>query len=323
MGIGRTPHRAETAPPVRPAGRAAALQVHHLTKRYGRVSAVQDLSFLVPVGRVTGFLGPNGAGKSTTLRMVLGLDRPTSGIATINGHRLAELPHPMRTVGALLDARAVHPRRSAYNHLLAIARNGHLPPTRVREMLELVGLGDVAERPAGGYSLGMKQRLGIAAALIGDPDIIILDEPLNGLDPEGIRWARSLMHRLAAEGRTILFSSHLMGEMEVTADHLIVINHGGLVADQPLSEFITEHTTQRVVVRVPDRDALRAVVVHAGFTPADCGPDGLSIPDATTDQIGHAAAMAGIELAELTNQRDSLESAFLRLTTLPPQNEAS
>lgn len=200
------------------------LQAHSLVKRYGRLTAVDGLSFTVRPGVVTGFLGPNGAGKSTTLRMFLGLDRPTCGAATVGGLRLAETPHPMRVVGAMLDARAVHPRRTAADHLTAVARAGGVARSRVAETLELVGLGDVGGRRAGDFSLGMKQRLGIATALIGDPSVVIFDEPLNGLDPEGIRWARSLMRDLAAEGRTVLFSSHLMGEMELTADHLVVVH---------------------------------------------------------------------------------------------------
>ena len=297
------------------------LQVHALTKRYGHVTAVDNLSFTVKPGLVTGFLGPNGAGKSTTLRMILGLDRPTSGAATIGGQRLAEIAHPMSVVGALLDARAVHPKRTAHDHLAAIACAGNVSRSRVAEMLKLVGLADSANRAAGDISLGMKQRLGIATALIGDPGIVIFDEPLNGLDPEGIRWARSLMRNLAAEGRTVLFSSHLMGEMELTADHLIVVHHGHLLADQNLAEFIDDRTTERVLTRTPHRAVLLEALLREGLSASNIGTDGLLIPDVSTDHIGHVAASNGIELAELTTKRDSLEDAFLRMTVPQKQNQ--
>lgn len=296
-----------------------SLQAHALTKRYGHVTAVDDLSFTVKPGLVTGFLGPNGAGKSTTLRMILGLDKPTSGAATIGGRRLAEIPRPMSVVGALLDARAVHPKRTAGDHLTAIARAGNVPRSRVTELLDLVGLPDVAHRAAGDFSLGMKQRLGIATALIGDPGIVIFDEPLNGLDPEGIRWARSLMRNLAAEGRTVLFSSHLMGEMELTADHLIVVHHGRLLADQNLAEFIGSHTSEQVHARSPRRAELFDALLREGFSASDVGTDGLDIHDVSTDRIGHIAASQGIELSELKTKRESLEDVFLRMTV--PQEE--
>lgn len=294
----------------------ASLQAHALVKRYGDITAVDDLSFQVKPGIVTGFLGPNGAGKSTTLRMFLGLDKPTSGAATVGGQRLAELPQPMRVVGAMLDARAVHPRRTAADHLAAVARAGDVPRRRVAETLGLVGLADDGHRPAGDFSLGMKQRLGIAAALIGDPSTVIFDEPLNGLDPEGIRWARSLMRDLAAEGRTVLFSSHLMGEMELTADHLIVIHHGRLLADQSLKAFIAAHASEHVRARTPDRNGLLDALSRAGLVAtSDAQPtDVLTIPDTTTDQVGHIAATSAIELSELTLVRDSLEDAFLTMT---------
>jgi ABC-2 type transport system ATP-binding protein len=300
----------------------AAVQVYGLTKRYGRRTAVDGLSFTVRPGLVTGFLGSNGAGKSTTLRMILGLDRPTSGVATIGGHRIAELPHPMRTVGALLDARAVHPHRTAADHLLAIARAGGLPHGRVAASLERVGLTAAARRPAGDFSLGMKQRLGMAAALIGDPDVVIFDEPLNGLDAEGIRWARTLMRDLAAQGRTVLFSSHLMGEMELTADHLLVIDHGRLLADQPLAELIEAHTSQQVLVRTPEPDVLRRVIRDAGLETADVA-GGLLVTGAGTDRVGQLAASAGVGLAELTARRESLEDVFLRMTHAPVGEEAA
>jgi len=298
-----------------------SLQVHALTKRYGRVTAVDNLSFAVKPGLVTGFLGPNGAGKSTTLRMILGLDKPTSGAATIGGRRLAEIARPMSVVGALLDARAVHPKRRARDHLAAIARAGNVSGSRVAELLDLVGLTGSANRAAGDFSLGMKQRLGIATALVGDPGIVIFDEPLNGLDPEGIRWARSLMRNLAAEGRTVLFSSHLMGEMELTADHLIVVHQGHLLADQKLTEFIDGHTTERVSVRTPYRTDLLEALLREGLSAKEIGTDGLLIPEVSTDHIGHISASNGIELAELTTKRDSLEDAFLRMTASQKQNQ--
>lgn len=294
----------------------ASLRAHALFKRYGDVTAVDDLSFQVNQGIVTGFLGPNGAGKSTTLRMFLGLDKPTSGAATVGGHRLADLPQPMHVVGAMLDARAVHPRRTAADHLAAVARAGGVPRRRVAETLELVGLADDGNRPAGDFSLGMKQRLGIATALIGDPGTVIFDEPLNGLDPEGIRWARSLMRDLAAEGRTVLFSSHLMGEMELTADHLIVIHHGQLLADESLQSFITAHTSAHVHARTPERDGLLDALSRAGLEARSDArtTDALTIPNATTAHVGHVAATSAIELSELTLVRDSLEDAFLTMT---------
>lgn len=294
---------------------ASTLRVHELTKRYGQITAVQDLSFHVRPGVVTGFLGPNGAGKSTTLRMILGLDKPTNGTATIGGRKLTQFPQPMRVVGALLDARAVHPRRSAADHLTSIAQAGGIPVNRIAEILECVGLADDAHRPAGDFSLGMKQRLGIGTALIGEPGIVIFDEPLNGLDPDGIRWARSLMRGLAAEGRTVLFSSHLMGEMELTADHLIVINEGRLMAEQPLETFLAAHTTERVHARTPTPDALAAALTGMGLATTPAGDNELVIADTTTDRVGHIAAGAGLELSQLTATRDSLEDAFLAMTS--------
>ncbi len=295
-----------------------SLQAHALTKRHGAITAVDGLSFEVRPGVVTGFLGPNGAGKSTTLRMFLGLDRPSSGAATIGGLRAAELPNPAHVVGAMLDARSVHPRRTAGDHLWATARAAGIRRSRVDEMLEIVGLADAGGRPAGAFSLGMKQRLGIATALIGDPGIVIFDEPLNGLDPEGIRWARALMRELAAEGRTVLFSSHLMGEMELTADHLIVIHRGTLLADEPLAAFIASRTTSWVRVRTPELAGLSRVLTRAGLstTPAPGQPDALRVQGTSPDQVGHLAATAGVEVSELTLVRDSLKDAFLRMTTL-------
>lgn len=299
----------------------ASLQAHALVKRYGDRVAVDRLTFDVGPGVVTGFLGPNGAGKSTTLRMFLGLDAPTDGAATIGGRRLAELRHPLRVVGAMLDARAVHPRRTAQDHLAAVARAGGVPRSRVAEMLDLVGLSGEGGRPAGDYSLGMKQRLGIATALIGDPGVVIFDEPLNGLDPEGIRWARSLMRSLAAEGRTVLFSSHLMGEMELTADHLIVIHRGRLLADQSLHAFIQAHTSEAVRVRCRDRDRLVRALTRAGMSAAidEGASDRLMVSGASTDRVGRIAAESSVELHELTLVRDSLEDAFLSMTATEPK----
>ncbi|GGP11462.1 hypothetical protein GCM10012278_55160 [Nonomuraea glycinis] len=217
------------------------IDLQHLTKRYGRTLAVDDLSFTVLPGHVTGFLGPNGAGKSTTMRLVLGLDAPSSGAALVNGKRYASLPRPMHEVGALLDAGAMHGGRSAFNHLLCLARTNGIGPGRVSEMLERVGLAGVAQKHVGGFSLGMKQRLGIAAALLGDPGVLMFDEPVNGLDPDGVRWIRDLMRSLAAEGRTILLSSHLMSEMALTADHIVIVGRGKLIAEETVQELTTRY----------------------------------------------------------------------------------
>ena len=292
----------------------ATLVAEGLTKRYAHHTAVDGLSFAVRPGVVTGFLGPNGAGKSTTMRTFLGLDAPTAGTATFDGLPMQALRQPMRTVGCLLDARAVHPRRSAYHHLLACAQAGGLGEGRVHAVLERVGLSGVARRPAGDFSLGMGQRLGIATALLGDPSVLIFDEPINGLDPEGIRWVRTLMRELAAEGRTVLFSSHLMSEMELTADHLLVIGRGRLLADAPLDEFVRTHTRRRTLVRAADRDRLRALLQAQGLRPRDTDDDGLTVPDVPPRRIGELAARDGLVLDELTTVRDSLEDVFLRIT---------
>ncbi len=296
------------------ASRHAAVQTHGLTKRYGKRTVVDELTVTVQPGIVTGFLGPNGAGKSTTMRMILGLDKPTSGAATINGLPIARLAHPMRTIGALLDARAVHPRRTAEAHLLSVAQAGGLGRHRVDEVLDRVGLSSAARRPAGDFSLGMSQRLGIATALLGDPSVLIFDEPLNGLDPEGIRWARTLLRELAAEGRTVLFSSHLMSEMELTADHLLVIGQGRLLADSSLPDFIRAHTTQRVLVRSTARDELRSRLLAEGFSVEDDDTAGLVVLNAAAGQVGAIAVQYGIPLLELGLVRDSLEDVFLHMT---------
>jgi ABC-2 type transport system ATP-binding protein len=290
------------------------IEVRELTKRYGDRVAVDRVSFTVEPGVVTGFLGPNGAGKSTTMRMILGLDRPTSGTATIDGRRYAELDEPMRTVGALLDAKAVHPSRTARNHLRCLADSNGLPGRRVAEVLARVGLREVADRRAGQFSLGMSQRLGIAGALLGEPRVLMFDEPVNGLDPEGIRWIRHLMKELAAEGRTVLVSSHLMSEMALTADRLIVIGRGRLVADTSLAEFVERSSHRTVLVRTPRPGKLAELLRHNGAVVRVEADDRLIVSIMDSDGIGELAAEHAVPLAELTPQRTSLEDAFIRLT---------
>jgi ABC-2 type transport system ATP-binding protein len=298
------------------------IEVSNLTKRFGTKVAVDDLSFTVEPGRVTGFLGPNGAGKSTTMRVILGLDRPQGGTATIEGRAYQELPDPLRTVGALLEAKSVHSGRSARNHLLFLAQTQGLPASRVDEMLGLVGLTEVADKRAGGFSLGMSQRLGIAAAMLGDPRVLLLDEPVNGLDPEGVLWIRNLMKYLAAEGRTILVSSHLMNEMAVTADHLIVIGKGRLIAAASTADVIARGTEKSVRVRTPDAAKLTELITAAGgeVSTAD-GENGqpadnelLTVKNMEAPRIGELAASASLVLHELTPQLASLEEAFMELT---------
>ncbi|MFI6982149.1 ABC transporter ATP-binding protein [Embleya sp. NPDC050154] len=290
------------------------IEVKQLTKRYDDKVAVDDLSFTVRPGRVTGFLGPNGAGKTTTMRMILGLDTPTAGAATVNGRKYVDLPQPMRAVGALLDAKAAHPSRTARSHLVCLARSNGLPARRAGEVLERVGLEEVAGKRVGQFSLGMSQRLGIAAALLGDPDILMFDEPVNGLDPEGIRWIRQLMKRLADEGRTVLVSSHLMSEMALTADHLIVIGRGRLVADTGLEEFIERSSTHSVLVRTPFADAFGRVLTAHGAKVRLDETGALVVSEMDSLEIGRHAAADGVPLAELTPQRTSLEEAFMELT---------
>ena len=302
------------------------IEARDLTKRYGDKTAVDHLSFTVAPGKVTGFLGPNGAGKSTTMRLILGLDRPQGGTATIDGRRYRDLADPLRTVGALLEAKSVHSGRSARNHLLFLAQTQGLPRTRVDEVLGLVGLQDVAGKRAGNFSLGMSQRLGIAAAMLGDPQVLLLDEPVNGLDPEGVLWVRNLMKQLAAEGKTIFVSSHLMNEMAVTADHLIVIGRGKLIADSSTEEFIARSSDRSVLVRTPDAARLTELINRAGgkvSADAQLGPgeaassDGasaLSVTGLDARRIGELAASGGIVLHELT-PRASLEEAFLEMTS--------
>jgi ABC-2 type transport system ATP-binding protein len=285
-----------------------------LTKRYGSRLAVDQLSFTVRPGQVTGFLGPNGAGKSTTMRMILGLDTPTAGSVTVNGKPFAALDNPMGEVGALLDAKAIHGGRSAYNHLLCLAQSNNLPRRRVGEVLELVGLAEVARKRAKGFSLGMGQRLGIAAALLGDPKILMFDEPVNGLDPEGIRWIRTLMRGLAAEGRTVFVSSHLMSEMENTADHLLVIGKGRMIADCTVQEFIDQNSELAVRVRTPEPERLTDLVTAAGGRAVPQGEGALLVTELAMDRIGDLAFDGGIRLHELSPLQASLEQAFMELT---------
>jgi ABC-2 type transport system ATP-binding protein len=290
------------------------IEAKSLTKRYGGTVAVDGLSFRVEPGKITGFLGPNGAGKTTTMRLILGLDRPTAGKVTISGKPFTASRAPMREVGALLDAKAVHGGRSAYQHLLCLAQTNNLPRRRVDEVLDLVGLASVAGKRAKGFSLGMGQRLGIAATLLGDPAILMFDEPVNGLDPEGILWIRTLMKRLAAEGRTVFVSSHLMSEMENTADHLIVIGKGKLIADCPMAEFIARSTRRAVRVRTPDPARLTALVTADGGTARDDGDGELVVSGLTAERIGDLAFESAVRLHELAAAQASLEQAFMELT---------
>ncbi|MFI5436003.1 ABC transporter ATP-binding protein [Rhodococcus baikonurensis] len=302
------------------------IELRGLTKVYGPTKAVDDLSFTVKPGIVTGFLGPNGAGKSTTMRMILGLDQPTSGAALIDGKPYRELKTPLRTVGALLDAKWVHPNRSARAHLQWMAASNGIPKSRVDEVLGLVGLSEVAGKKAGGFSLGMSQRLGLAGALLGDPKVLLFDEPVNGLDPEGIVWIRKFMQRLAAEGRTVLVSSHLLSEMALTAEQLVVIGRGRLISDSTVAEFVDRSSESTVRVRSPQLDALHTALTahgltvreeHSGSEPA------LVVVDSTTDVIGGLAGSQGIVLHELASQQGSLEDAFMKLTGDDVQYHAS
>jgi ABC-2 type transport system ATP-binding protein len=320
---------------------AGLIEAHELTKRFGDQVAVDHLSFTVEPGRVTGFLGPNGAGKSTTMRLIVGLDRPDSGTATIGGLAYRQLVRPLRTVGALLEARAVHPGRSARNHLLFLAETQGFPARRTDEVLDLVGLTAVANKRAGGFSLGMTQRLGIAAAMLGDPQVLLLDEPVNGLDPEGIRWVRNFVRHLAGEGRTIFVSSHLMSEMSQTADRLIVIGRGRLIADSTMQEFIQRSSERSVLVRTPDPAKLAELITAAGgviqpeaaeaaghgttdngttdngTAPGEAASDGAAsmiVAGIPAPRIGELAASASIVLHELTPRLASLEEAFMELT---------
>lgn len=294
--------------------RAVVIEARGLTKDYGDKRAVDDLTFSVEPGIVTGFLGPNGSGKSTTMRLILGLDAPTAGDVIVNGMHYREHAAPLHEVGALLEARSVHTGRSAYHHLLALAQTHGIPKRRVRELIDLVGLHDVANKRAGQFSLGMGQRLGIATALLGDPSTLLLDEPVNGLDPEGIHWIRNLLKGLAAEGRTVFVSSHLMSEMALTADHLIVIGRGRLIADTSVDDFVARASAKVVLVRSPELPRLRAVLEAPGVTFEGGERGRFEVHGLTTEQIGDAAAAHGIAIHELTPQQASLEEAFMTLT---------
>jgi ABC-2 type transport system ATP-binding protein len=291
------------------------IEVDHVTKRYGEKVAVEDLTFTVRPGTVTGFLGPNGAGKSTTMRVMLGLDAPTSGRATINGRDYRDLEAPLHEIGAMLEARAIHTGRSAYHHLLAMAQTHGIGRKRVEEVIELVGLGQVARKRVGSFSLGMGQRLGIASALLGDPAAVILDEPANGLDPEGILWIRNLLKGLAAEGRTVFLSSHLMSEMALTAEHLVVVGKGRLIADTSVAEIVAQASHDAAVrVVTPDATELRDVMIAEGAAVSSDARDVLDVRGLPHTRIGELAAGRGLVLHELTPRQASLEDAFMRLT---------
>ncbi|CAL9586290.1 Bacitracin transport ATP-binding protein BcrA [Streptomyces sp. enrichment culture] len=290
------------------------IELEGLTKRYGEKVAVNNLTFTVRPGIVTGFLGPNGAGKSTTMRMILGLDRPTAGDVRIDGRHYDRLKDPLTCIGALLEAKGVHPGRSAYHHLLCLAQSNGIPRQRVHEVLDTVGLTAVARKKARGFSLGMGQRLGIAAALLGDPRILMFDEPVNGLDPEGIHWIRTLMKSLAAQGRTVFVSSHLMSEMALTADHLVVIGQGRLLADTSMADFIERNSRSYVRIRSPQRERLLDVLHRAGITAVESGNGALEVDGPKAEHIGELAARHQLVLHELSPQQASLEEAFMRLT---------
>ncbi|MFE3515544.1 ATP-binding cassette domain-containing protein [Streptomyces sp. NPDC059166] len=290
------------------------IELDGLTKRFGNKVAVDHLSCRVRPGMVTGFLGPNGAGKSTTMRMMLDLDNPTSGSVRIDGRHYRELQEPLKHIGALLDAKSMHGGRSAYNNLLCLAQSNRIPTSRVSQVLDTVGLSAVAKKKSKGFSLGMGQRLGIAAALLGDPEILMFDEPVNGLDPEGIHWIRNLMKTLAAEGRTIFVSSHLMSEMALTADHLIVIGQGRLLADTSMADFIHENSRSFVRMRSPEQERLRDLLHAEGVVAVESGNGTLEIDGEAPERLGELAGRHGIVLHELSAQRASLEEAFMQMT---------
>ncbi|WP_330453904.1 MULTISPECIES: ATP-binding cassette domain-containing protein [unclassified Streptomyces] len=290
------------------------IELDGLTKRFGNKVAVDQLSCVIRPGMVTGFLGPNGAGKSTTMRMMLDLDNPTSGSVRIDGKHYRELSEPLKYIGALLDAKAMHGGRSAYNNLLCLAQSNRIPERRVAEVLDTVGLTAVAKKKSKGFSLGMGQRLGIASALLGDPEILMFDEPVNGLDPEGIHWIRNLMKTLASQGRTIFVSSHLMSEMALTADHLIVIGQGRLLADTSMADFIHENSRSYVRLRSPQQERLRDVLHQEGVVAIEAAGGTLEVDGATTEDLGELAARHSIVLHELSAQRASLEEAFMQMT---------
>ncbi|MFJ2773992.1 ABC transporter ATP-binding protein [Streptomyces sp. NPDC087300] len=300
------------------------ITLNGVTKRYGDKAAVNDLSLEIKPGKVTGFLGPNGAGKSTTMRMILGLDEPTSGQALINGKPYSALRHPLSEVGALLDAKAGHPGRTAYHHLLGLARSNGISAKRVAEVLDVVGLGEVKNKRIGSFSLGMGQRLGIAVALIGDPKVLLFDEPVNGLDPDGVRWVREFIRSLAAEGRTVFVSSHLMSEMQDTADHLVVIGRGRLIADAPIDEVISGSSMNSMKVVTTHPDVLQKELVRAGLDAKE-HPEGnaLLVTGGSLEDIGSAAHRLGLPIFELSQRNASLEQAYMELTAASVEYEAA
>ena len=293
---------------------SSTIEVRGVHKRYGSTVAVDDLTFTVQPGRVTGFVGPNGSGKSTTLRLILGLDAADAGTATIGGRPFRSLPLPLTGIGALLDASAVHPGRRAYDHLLWLAHSNGLPRRRIREVLGLVGLDGVAGKRVGGFSLGMRQRLGIAAAMLGDPPVVMLDEPVNGLDPDGIVWFRDLARRLAAEGRTVFVASHLMGELEGTASHLIVIGRGRRIADAAVADLLDAASGERLEIRTARRTEVMTMLANAGAVVAATGPDALTVAGLGGERVARLLGDAGLEFAELRRHRATLEEAYMELT---------
>ncbi len=299
------------------------IEARSLSKRYGDKVAVDDISFVVAPGKVTGFLGPNGAGKSTTMRLMVGLDAPTSGLALINGRSYVEFDRPLREVGVLLEARAVHTGRTARNHLLAMAATAGISAGRVDEVIDMVGLTEVASQRVGGFSLGMGQRLGIANAMLADPDVLILDEPINGLDPDGIRWIRNLLKAMAAEGRTVFLSSHLMSEMAQTADHVIVLGQGRVLRDEPIERFIANESSALVKVRSPQADQLAEILRTEGATVRLIDQVSFEVDGLISDEIGTVAARHGITLFELATQEASLEEAYMAITQDAQQYRAS
>jgi ABC-2 type transport system ATP-binding protein len=292
----------------------ATVEVRGLTKRYGATVAVDDLTFSVAPGRVTGFVGPNGAGKSTTMRLILGLAAPDAGTALVRGEQYVEKRFPLREVGALLDASATHPGRRARDHLLWMAQSNDLPRSRIDEVIEVVGLSAVAGRRTGGFSLGMAQRLGIAAALLGDPPVLMLDEPVNGLDPEGIVWIRGFLRSLATEGRTVFVSSHLMSELQGTADHLVVIGRGRLIADASVEELVASSPDRTVDLRTPDLTQAMTVLANAGATVVSTGWDAVTVTGLGAERIADLVRENGLRLYELTPRRATLEDVYLELT---------
>jgi ABC-2 type transport system ATP-binding protein len=312
------PTKARLCTPTTPLARAdtvaAMIEIHELTKNYGSTTAVADLTFTVQPGVVTGFLGPNGAGKSTTMRIILGLDQPSGGSVLVNGRAPRSHAAPLHEIGGMLDPRAVHPSRSAYHHLLAIAQTSGIRKTRVDEVIDAVGLRSVSSRPAGKFSLGMSQRLGIAAALLGDPATVVLDEPVNGLDVKGIRWIRGMLQDLAAEGKTVFVSSHLMSEIAQTATHLIVIGRGKLIADTSMDEFMATAAPTMVRVRSSDQDALARMLRAPGVTVTRASDGALIVGGASAEQVGSVASAGGITVLELATEHASLEDIFVSLT---------